>query len=72
MPGPIAGVAITLKVAISVTAMILLPQTENSILFFMSIARPDGFFARQMERAAITAGLAASISAISFVSSRLT
>jgi hypothetical protein len=36
------GVATTLKLAISVTAIILLLQAEKSFLFLISIANPEG------------------------------
>src|ERR1035441_181595 len=41
-PEPMAGVAMTFQLAISVTAIILLLQTEKSFLLFTSIAKPDG------------------------------
>src|ERR1035441_6948540 len=41
-PEPMGGVAITFIVAISVTAIILLPHTLNSFFSLTSMARPDG------------------------------
>ena len=72
MPEPIAGVAITFNVAISVTAIILLLHTEKSFLFFTSIASPDGPSHGASEARRVTAGLAASISTISLEFSMLT
>ena len=71
-PAPIGGVAITLSVGISITAIILLSQTAKSFLFLRSIASPDGDSQEPATRAAIPLCLAASISTISLESSRLT
>src|SRR5580700_4664014 len=59
---PIAGVAITLSVGISMTAIILLSQAANSFLFFTSMARPDGDSHGARDAWRSTAGLPASIS----------
>ena len=52
VPFPMAGVAMTFKVAMSVTAIILLPQTLNSFLFLTSMASPEGSFAGRERGAA--------------------
>src|SRR5579871_498483 len=68
-----AGEAITLKLGMSTTAMVLLsPQTANSFLFFTSIARPLGLWLGVSSTRRVTAGLAASISRISLEDSRFT
>ncbi len=66
-----AGVAITFMVAMSVTAIILLSHTEKSFLFLTSIARPEGPSQGPADVRRVTAGLAASISITSLLSSRL-
>jgi len=70
-PCPIAGVAITFICLISVTAIILLPQTENSTPSLVSMARPEGPSHGSSLAGAGDFGFGASISTSSDLSSRL-
>src|SRR6516162_2143022 len=67
-----AGVAITFRPLTSVTAIILLSQTENRTPSLLSRARPDGESHGARDEVRSTAGLAASISTMELLSSRLT
>src|SRR5207248_10735951 len=70
-PSPTAGLAMTLPVRISTTAIVLLPQPANSLLFTRSIANPLGSSQGANGQRASTRSVRGSKTAITLLSSRL-